>query len=224
MSSQSITLEGAPRWAWHSAFMSAVLTALVFLALPYMELLSSLPTRKKIMSEVDSARIAPPPAPKPRPSTVSKPVERKRTPKPKLRAPRPPLAPIRAALSLDLAMGNAAGDFALNFPVLSEAPRVKDMVFALSDLDRAPSPKVRLQPVYPVHARMRRIEGVVVVEFVVGEDGRTRDIETVHSQPGDTFVNAAIRAIRRWRFRPGKKDGKPVAVRMRQKFTFKLEG
>ena len=205
--------------------MSAVLTASVFLALPYLELLSSLPTRRKILSEVSTARIPPPPPPQAPRKVVSKPVEEKTAPKPKLQQPRARLTPIKAALSLELALGSMAGDFALDFAVRPDALPVMEekAVFALSELDKAPVPRVRLQPVYPVHARMRRVEGTVTVEFVVGEDGRTRDIKAVHSHPGDVFVNAAIRAIRRWRFRPGTKRGRPVAAKLRQKFTFRLE-
>lgn len=224
MTGKPISPADAPRWAWHSASMSAVLTASVFLALPYLELLSSLPARKTILSEVATARTPPPPAPEPKRKSVTRSAVERRTPKPKLQKPRPTLIPMKAALSLDLALGNMAGDFALDFPVRPDVGLAsRDMVFALSDIDKVPQARVRLQPVYPVHARMRRVEGLVVVEFVVGEDGRTREIRVVHSQPGNVFVNAAVRAVRRWRFRPGTKDGRPVAVRLRQKFTFRLE-
>ena len=36
-------------------------------------------------------------------------------------------------------------------------------------------------------------------------------------------MNAAVRAVKRWRFRPGTRNGAPVPVRVRQKITFRLE-
>jgi protein TonB len=70
---------------------------------------------------------------------------------------------------------------------------------------------------------MRKLEGWVVVEFVVGADGTTRDLTVVSSQPGELFTAAAERAIRRWRFAPGSKGGQAVAARVRQKVEFKLD-
>jgi len=128
-------------------------------------------------------------------------------------------------MSLNLAMGNVGGDFDLGFAVASPALEkpLQDMVFQLAELDQPPTPLVRLPPVYPPQARMRRTEGVVMLEFVVDAAGRTRDIEVVLSQPGDVFTRAAVRAATRWRFQPGKKDGQPVPVRVKQKVTFRLE-
>ena len=96
-------------------------------------------------------------------------------------------------------------------------------VFRLSDLDRKPVPLVRFRPVYPIQARMRGQEGAVVLEFTVDAEGKTRDIEIRFSQPGNLFDSSAIRAVKRWQFKPGMKNGRAVAVRVRQKLTFTLE-
>jgi protein TonB len=70
---------------------------------------------------------------------------------------------------------------------------------------------------------MRRIEGRVTVEFVVGLDGKTGRIVVSEAQPDDTFVAATVRAIELWRFKPGIRDGRPVPVRVRQTIRFQLE-
>ena len=45
----------------------------------------------------------------------------------------------------------------------------------------------------------------------------------VESDPPDTFDDAAIEAARGWRFEPGRDEGNPVAVRVRQTLRFSLE-
>ena len=135
------------------------------------------------------------------------------------------MLPLNLAMNLDLALGDVGGDFDLDFgiaaPALSAA--TEDLVFELSDLDEPPRPLVRLRPIYPAQARMRQIEGAVVLEFVVRRDGKASDIKVVTAFPGDTFNDAAIRAVKRWRFTPGSRSGEPVPARVRQKISFKLE-
>lgn len=84
-------------------------------------------------------------------------------------------------------------------------------------------PVVRIPPLYPPAARRRRIEGYVVVEFTVTETGAVRDPKIVGAQPPGVFDRAVLRAVRRWRFQPKRgKDGKPMAVRARQRLEFRL--
>ena len=132
--------------------------------------------------------------------------------------------PVRASLSLNLALGDIGGDFDLDFPLAPQAlPAPADTVFSLGEVDRGPRPLARLHPLYPYHARVKGLEGSVVVEFSVGPDGIPCDIRVVASQPAALFDAAACQAIRRWRFKPGTRGGQPVRTRMRQKVTFRLE-
>lgn len=81
----------------------------------------------------------------------------------------------------------------------------------------------RLQPVYPDQLRFRRIEGEVLVEFLVTATGEVRNARVIESSPGGSFDRAALTAIRRWRFQPRRDEaGKPVPVRVRQHFKFTL--
>lgn len=62
----------------------------------------------------------------------------------------------------------------------------------------------------------------IQVGFVVDATGAVRDPVVLKST--DSFYNTlALDAIRRWRFEPGMKDGKPVAARMTAPFQFKLQ-
>lgn len=69
----------------------------------------------------------------------------------------------------------------------------------------------RVQPDYPPRARNARVEGVVKLEAVIRADGTVGDIKVLQGlRMGCT--EAAIEALRRWRFRPGKRNGVPVDV------------
>ena len=74
-------------------------------------------------------------------------------------------------------------------------------------------------PVYPFSASMANRPGSAKVAFTIGEDGRTRDIQVVEaSEP--YFGGHTANAIKDWRFEPAHKDGRPVSVRIVQKYSF----
>ncbi|MCK4304376.1 MAG: energy transducer TonB [Candidatus Eisenbacteria sp.] len=69
----------------------------------------------------------------------------------------------------------------------------------------------RVQPEYPMIARRARVEGEVRLEAVIRRDGTVGDIRVVQGlRLGCT--EAAIEALKRWRFRPGERNGIPVDV------------
>ena len=73
-------------------------------------------------------------------------------------------------------------------------------------------------PKYPRGAERRNLSGWVDVVFIVTTDGSVSDIAVRNSEPGDTFVNAAVKAVERWEFEPVVENGalieKLVGVRM----------
>jgi protein TonB len=118
----------------------------------------------------------------------------------------------------------AFGDVATGAGAPLEGLAVADGgVFDLALLDEAPQPVMRLEPVYPPAARLRRQEGHVVMEFVVNEDGTTADITVLSAEPRGVFERAAAAAVKAWRFRPGRREGRAVATRVRQRVSFRLE-
>jgi TonB family protein len=56
--------------------------------------------------------------------------------------------------------------------------------------------------------------------FVVRSDGTTSNI-TVERSDNPNFSEAAIRAVRRWEFQPGEKDGQAVNARVRIDIPFR---
>ncbi len=94
-------------------------------------------------------------------------------------------------------------------------------IFNLADLDQRPEPRVRINPVYPFEMRRSGLRGEVLVEFIVDTQGNVRDPIIIRSShPG--FEQAAIDAVLKWKFRPGRKGGAPQNTRVRQPLTFNL--
>lgn len=85
------------------------------------------------------------------------------------------------------------------------------------------APKVIYQPdpEFSEEARKAKFQGTCVVWFVVGPDGKTRDIR-VHRTLGLGLDEKAVEAVKNWRFEPAMKDGKPVAVQVSAEVSFRL--
>jgi len=212
-----------PRWTLGSVMTASLLTLVVFLALPYLERLSHVSHERVRPTRVDTTKVVAPP-PLPLPAELERIERRTSKPKPRLRPAKRMKLPVSLSMNLDLALGGDVGDFDLAFPVVDDpAEAIETTTFSLADLDEPPRPLVRLRPLYPPHARMRRLQGYVEIEFTVFADGKAGDVKVLASEPGDTFVSAAVRAAKRWRFQPGTREGKAVAVRVRQKVRFRLE-
>ena len=213
----------APTWTVRSVLLAGTITLGMYLLLPYLETLSRTPERDTTLRSADTT-VLPPPAQPPPPKIFEETQSQPDTPKPKLVMPQRTLSPLAAPMNLEMALGDIGGDFTIDFGVRGDdlAQQVRDMIFEIGDLDEPPRPLARLDPAYPTRARMRRIEGEVTVEFVVNPNGTVRNVEIIASQPGETFTESALRAIRSWRFTPGTKDGRAVPTRVRQKITFSL--
>ena len=76
-------------------------------------------------------------------------------------------------------------------------------------------------PEYSEEARIARLTGTVTLSFIVGEDGKVRDVH-IATSPGLGLSEKAIEAVSSWRCKPGLKDGMPVAVAMDAEMNFRL--
>jgi periplasmic protein TonB len=106
------------------------------------------------------------------------------------------------------------------------APRTADYsgrtVYAPADVTERPRPLSRPTPNYPASLRRQRLEGDVVLEFVVNQQGRVQDIQVL-SATHEAFAAPALDAIRGMRFSPGTLDGRAVPVRLRVSVPFRFE-
>lgn len=82
--------------------------------------------------------------------------------------------------------------------------------FGINEVDQKPVSVATFKPHYPYSARRRGIEGHVTVQFLVDQEGGVREIRIVEAQPPGIFDGTVKRTVPKWRFKPGKKDGKPV--------------
>lgn len=96
---------------------------------------------------------------------------------------------------------------------------VIDGVFGQGD---GPRFSHRVTPEYPAQAYRRQREGVVLLRLTITEQGTLSHLELVQD-PGFGFADTAIQAIRRSRFTPGTRNGKPVAMRILLPIRFVLE-
>jgi protein TonB len=77
-----------------------------------------------------------------------------------------------------------------------------------------------VQPVYPSFAMERRLEGEVLVEATIAEDGSVRNARAIRGQ--SLLAQAAVEAVRRWRYRAAVLNGKPVATQTQITINFSL--
>jgi len=85
---------------------------------------------------------------------------------------------------------------------------------AAFEATKMPLPSGRCLGKYTDDAIAAAIEGVVVLDLIVGEDGRSRDIQVVEGL-AHGLTEAAVAALRDCHFTPGEKDGKAVPVKIR---------
>lgn len=76
--------------------------------------------------------------------------------------------------------------------------------------DELPEKITHVQPIYPDIAREAGVDGTVMVQALVGKDGRVKDVRVVKSIP--MLDAAAIQAVKGWVFKPALTNNKPVAV------------
>lgn len=115
-----------------------------------------------------------------------------------------PLPPVEASLPHDAEMliGTPVPPPALaDSGVVEDAPTIAAVV----------APGGRVEPDYPPAARALRVSGTVTLQVEVAEDGTVGGVTVVGvSRRGLGFEAAATAAVKRWRFLPGTRAGRPV--------------
>lgn len=199
---------------------AAAITLAIFLVLPLMQTLGTPPDENLEVREM-SAVLEPPPPP---------PIEQEEPPEPpepeeppKLDESAQPLDLSQLELALNPGMGGAdAAAFALDLSGVLDAAGGDgglDEVFSLSELDQRPRPVFQRPPRYPSDAAQKRLAGTVYVTFLVDRQGRVVNPKVDGSTAG-VFEDAALEAVRSWRFEPGTRRGEPVQFKMRIPITF----
>ncbi|HET6372544.1 MAG TPA: energy transducer TonB [Candidatus Polarisedimenticolia bacterium] len=87
---------------------------------------------------------------------------------------------------------------------------VENVPIYLTPNIKPPERIVFVRPDYPEEQKQEENEGKVVLEIVVNKTGDVEDERVLESNP--EFENAAIIAVRQWKYKPALKDGEPVKV------------
>jgi periplasmic protein TonB len=196
---------------------AAMITLALFLVLPLMQTISKPPVADLTIQTIDTAELdAPPPPPEEEPEEEPEPEE---TP-PELTEEAPPMTLEQLTVALNPGMGDGwmQGDFAMKIDNAVKKGNDIDALFSVADLDQ--KPRIIYQPGPVLTQQLRqRAPGTVYVIFIVNQQGRVEN-PVIQKSSDPIFEEAALKAIKKWKFEPGKRNGKPVRFRMRVPFTF----
>lgn len=78
----------------------------------------------------------------------------------------------------------------------------------------------QVKPTYPPLARQARVQGQVVLQAVIGKDGRVQNLQVVSGHP--MLASAALDAVKQWKYKPYFLNGQPVEVETNITVNFSL--
>src|SRR5579884_3607074 len=81
----------------------------------------------------------------------------------------------------------------------------------------------KVNPVYPALARAARVQGSVVLAAIIGKDGTIQNLHVISSS-SPLLIQAALDAVKQWRYRPYILNGEPVEVDTQVTVNFTLSG
>lgn len=197
---------------------SLAITAALFVALPLTQMATKVDfnTHHEIGTTV---MVSPPPNP---PEIETPPEEKTDEEAPELDQEMQKLSLDQISMALNPGAGGMNGTSSINMASFELSDSLTDMIFEIADLDEAPEPIVQIAPVYPSKLKKSGVQGRVWIMFIVDENGLTSK-QRVTESPHDEFAESAIKAVRQWKFKPGKKEGKAVKTRVQIPLAFTLK-
>jgi protein TonB len=78
----------------------------------------------------------------------------------------------------------------------------------------------RVEPVYPDFAARARVEGTVILEAVIDEEGAVQSLKVLRSVP--LLDKAALTAVEQWRYSPVMLNGRPVRAILTVTVSFRM--
>jgi periplasmic protein TonB len=110
----------------------------------------------------------------------------------------------------------------MSIPETRDLSRFRGMeVFDISKLDQTPTPRYQARPQYPFEMRRAGIAGEVLVDFIVDMNGDVQNAYAAKSSQRE-FEAAAVQAVSKWKFKPGRKGGRNVNTHMQVPIVFTL--
>ena len=106
----------------------------------------------------------------------------------------------------------------------NEVDLIAPMVtYDLSEVEQLPQLIKYREPDYPFEASAKNMEGIVTLKILIDREGKVTMVKLLDNGGLYEFGQEATRVIRKWRFRPAKIMGMPVAVWCIQKICFELK-
>jgi len=207
--------------------LAVAVNVAVFVVLPLLARQGALPEAGPVQPPVrviEAPRLPPQAlAPEPLPEEPPPP-EPARRPEPQPPLPQPPRLQARAPQpQFDFAPRLAAAA-PLALPVARPLEPAAPRAFELADVDQAPRVVASAPPEYPYAARSRNQSGTVTVRFLVAEDGSVAEVAVLAADPPGVFESSVLRAVRGWRFSPGRLGGRAVPTWVELPVRFGLGG
>jgi TonB family protein len=131
--------------------------------------------------------------------------------------------PAKGPLTFDVAVRIGAAPEIMRFSragqaPASGAPENSDIALRVGGAIKTPTKIRDVRPVYPPIARAAHVSGVVILETKIGADGGIEDARVLRSIP--LLDEAALDAVKQWKFEPTLLNGKPVPVIMTTTISF----
>ncbi len=195
-------------------------TIIFFLVLPLLQQITAMNDADLLVRSIDTAVLQPPPPVMEEEPEEEEPEEEEEPPE--LLEDTPPLDLSQLEMALNPGFGDGYGAAAMKIDLTAAMGGKKglaDLVGA-ADLDEKPTPILQDPPTLTPEVR-RKSPGKVYIIFIVDERGRVQDARVQNAGRSDAVLErAALNAVKRWKFEPGRRDGQPVRFRMRVPITF----
>lgn len=178
----------------------------------------------KLLPPPEQPRVAPPPPPPPAPAKVQ--------PRSVAQPVAAPPAPLLSSQAADAPVMVSGPD--------NDAPRQVAVPIAPAAVAAPPAPKAPVEaplepprynaaylnnpsPPYPLVARRRGIEGTVLLRAEISTEGEALRVEVKKSSGTEALDQAALEAVRKWRFVPAKRGNRAVVEWVEVPVSFKLD-
>lgn len=99
---------------------------------------------------------------------------------------------------------------------------VSPMAVRAAGGDSAPVPVRAVAPDFPYEMRREGVGGVVTIKCVIDEKGNVQEPE-VQKATNDAFIKPAVDALKKWKFKPARKDGVVIAQRVTIPIQFSIK-
>jgi hypothetical protein len=117
----------------------------------------------------------------------------------------------------DMSAFGAAGKFLAEHP-----PNAVDVRVPKDAQIVPPKTLKQVQPQWPSASLTAWVSTPIMIECIIGVDGRVHTPRLVGDVPAPILAYAAMEALRQWQFTPGSLDGKPIEIPLQMTFNFKV--